>query len=418
MFPRKALLPLLAVAVLTGCSAGIGSRAAVRPEAAVAPRPTVAVADLVERNNRNAEPVHALTAYTSVSGNVSRVKGALDGTMVLERPRNFNLKLDAIGGREYLKVGSNDQEFWFWSKDSEDHAVLVGEYGPGGSVPDGLLFNPDWIIESLGLREIPPDEASRIKLEKTKYPNLVVLNHYRDDGRGSTMLKQTVYDLSTRRVRSHYFYAPDRMTKLAVVTPTNYQPIPLDDSGSGTAETVEIPLKLRLELFTAQQGKKHPILDISFRNVEVNTPLDEDNRQALFNVPEIAGYPQKSIGTPAAYAADRSPRSYQSMPAPPTGTDRDTNTSRDGRDEQPAPGFEEGVSPLSTGARLGEPEPIGVEGTSFRWSDPIPISPDLEPPSENEPVGVQAIVRPGFPARPVARTADRRGVLGTGFSMR
>ncbi len=412
MIPRKALPALFAVAALTGCSAGVGNRMAIRPEA-VAPRPTVAVADLVANTNRNAEPVQALTAYAAVSDNASRVRGALDGTMVFERPRNFNLKLDGPGGRNYIKVGSNDQEFWFWSKDSEDHAVLVGDYGPGGSVPPGLMFNPDWIVESLGLREIPADEASRIKPEKTGYPNLLVLDHYRDDGRGSTVLKRTVYDLTTRRIRNHIFYAPDRMTKLAVVTPTDYRPVAVNQDEPATAKQVEIPHRLRLELFTAQQeGKKPPILDISLRNVEVNTPFDDDNRQALFSVPEIAGYPPRRITEPQAYAAEGS-RSYQSMPAPPAGSE----TNPDPRADEPAPGFDDGATSIGSGTSLGAPEPIGVDGASLRWSDPLPMGPDLATP-DNDPRGTPAIVRPGFPERPAAATAsstDRRGVLGSGF---
>lgn len=407
MDARKALLALLVVAATAGCSAGVGNRLAVRPEA-VAPPTSLAVAELVDRNNRNAEPVHALTAYTSVSGNLSRLSGALDGTMVLERPRNFNLKLDAIGGREYLKVGSNDQEFWFWSRDSEDNAILVGQYGPGGTVPTGLVFNPDWIIESLGLHRIGPDEESRIKSEKSGTPNLVIFDHFRDDGQGSTTLKRTVYDLASRQVRNHVFYAPDRATKLAVVTPSDFRAVSLGDSENESAGSVEIPFRLRLELFTAQQNsKKHPILEITLRNVDVNPELDANNRQALFNVPEISGYPRKSIGSPRAFAADHSTRSYQSIPSPPTGG---SGTAR-GSANEPRPGFDDD---RLTPARLGEPEPFGVEGASLRWTDPLPISPDLAP-AGNEPAGTRTVVRPGFPELPEAQTAERPGALGAGF---
>lgn len=391
MVTRKAMaqLGLGAVVALTGCSAGAG-RVAVRPPESLAPRPAMAVAELVERNNRNAAAVQALAADAAVSGNFRSIAGGLDGPLVLERPRNFNLKLQAVG-RDYVRIGSNEREFWFWTKDSEDRAVLVGEYGPGGSVPSNLLINPEWIVESLGLRTIPEEEGARLRLQKTQDPNVVLVEHHRDDGRGAAVLKQTYFDATTGKVRNHVYFGPDGRTRLAVVTPSDYQAIPVPSGEAGGSAAVEIPQRLHIELPATRKGDRRPELDIKLRHVEVNPALTETNREALFTIPQIAGYATRRINEPAAYAAEGPSRSYQSLPAPPVGA----------------------------GTRLGEPEPIGADGTSFLWSDPLPQEADLAS-SPNDPVGEPAIVRPGFPesvttSRTPPASADRRGSLGTGF---
>ncbi len=354
----------------------------------------VTVARIVERINQNAEPVQALTAHPSVTASQSRFGAGLSGKMALERQGNFMMELEkAVTGSPVVNIGSNSREYWFWSKEAQNGDVLVGEYQSGGQVPQELLFQPEWVIEALGLRTISPDEEARIKLEKGSEPGTLVLTHYRDNGEGSSVIKRTVVDERTGRILKHVFYTGDQRRPVAVATVSSPRAIPLKTNstpGSTQAPAVEIPQRIQLTLSPTENRKEDTQIDIRLERVNLNPGFDSEARQALFTVPSSLGKVVHLENTPA-YAAggdrDRN-RAYRSRPSPPP-------------------------------ASLGGPEPIGADGESLNWSDPMPLGPDLKGPQPSV-GGVSAIVRPGMPVAtdgldmPQPHTV-RRASLGTGF---
>ena len=74
----------------------------------------------------------------------------------MERPRGFRLELEATGVGKVADIGSNDQEFWFWVKDNKDKAIYVCDYKDVNASQLAVTYQPDWIIEAMGLREIDP----------------------------------------------------------------------------------------------------------------------------------------------------------------------------------------------------------------------------------------------------------------------
>ncbi len=395
MVLRKSLFAALSIASLVGCSAGAGSRLAIRPDSAPQTPPSMRVAEVVETLNRNAEKVEGLTASTTVSVNDSHFVGGTSGRLALERPRNFKLNLEKGFGGSVVDVGSNDQEFWFWTKNSKDKSIYVGQYGANGAAPPELLVQPDWIVEALGLHVIPEEEIRRLKVERGRDRTLV-LTHFRDDGRGGTALKKTVLNEQGQILR-HYFYASDSKRPVAVATPSNYRALKVaGESTDASADTLELPQKVHLALYNEQNSKDPLVMDIALSNVEINPRFTEENRQALFSVPKIAGYQVKRINESPSYAEGPS-RLYESRSIPP----------------------------IQAGTELGEPTPFGTEGASLKWSDPMPLSADLAAPPEPE--GAEALVAPGIPRPPGTPPSStspgatepqpvRRASLGYGFS--
>ncbi|GIW87309.1 MAG: hypothetical protein KatS3mg108_1633 [Isosphaeraceae bacterium] len=364
---------VLGIPLLAGCAAG--ARVGLRPESTPlrpASPPAPAVAALVDAINANAAPLSGLTASTTVSVNQARFGGGASGQLALERPRNFRLTLERGLGTPVVDVGSNQTEFWVWTKDSKEKAIYVGQYGAGGTVPPDLIFQPDWIVEALGLRPIPPDEAAQIKLTRGKEPGTWVLTHVRSDGHGGRSIKRTIYDETTRKIRQHIFYGPDGQTPVAVVTPSYPKAFPverLDPSGSAS-ETIELPQKIHLELMASDDPNDRLIMDLALRDVRINPSFTETNRAALFRVPAYNGYEVVSL-TPQGGAT--SARSRQSRGVPPT---EDRSSAID-------------------------PIPLGLEGNRLLSSDPRPIEPDLAAGSPRI-SAAESIVRPTFPRGPGA----------------
>lgn len=373
--PRhRAVLAILALLPLgvTGCRA-LGVSKPPAPQA-LAPAPSLLVTETVQRHNRNAERVESLEAAPTVSSRSQRLGGGAYGKMALVRPREFRLSLEATGRGQVADFGSNSQEYWIWTAQGreKEKEFYVGHYDPSGAVPSGLLFQPDWVVEALGLRAIPEAEAGRITIERGDAANTMTLVHHRKGTGGEQQIKKTILDNQTGRIREHRFYAADGKTVLARALPSDYRSVPTTRTGTdGEKLTVTLPYHIRLE---ATPPEQEPLtLEISFRSVKLNQ-LEPDRQASLFAVPdtfEQMGYVRKDLDTLLG-ANTNSPRGgptvRQTMPAPPPGAR----------------------------VRLSTPVPIGVDSEAQRVSGPAPLTADLAA-SPREP---ERLVRPRVPRPP------------------
>lgn len=372
----------LAVAVsLTGCAAG-GRMTGVRPDLVgvkPAPRTSPLAAELASGMNRNARAVQALTASTTVSTNGSRFAGGVTGQMALERPRNFKMELErgGLGANRVVDVGSNEDEFWFWMKDSEQKAIYVGQYDEQGETANEFLFHPDWIVEALGLRAITQAELAQAKITRGREPGTVVMTQNRPDGNGGSRIKQTVFDESSRQVRQHIFYSSDGKTRVAEVYPFDFRRHNLaSQAASSTPTTVDLPSRIKLRLTPATRDSRDQVeMEIALRDVKINPQFTDINRQALFSVPSYPGYQVVELTPPRP----------------------DTSAAR-GRVYEP----EIPSRRASHEVILEPPQPLRNEGAWLHQRDPVPLSADLPQSRANAPQGSR-LVRPGIPEPPVTR---------------
>ena len=328
MATLRGLLATLILLSSFGCSTG--SRLAVRPDNLPARAPSSRaplVSTTVAKINRNADALDGLTASTAVSVNQSRFAGGVSGQMALERPRSFSLKLERGLGTPVVDVGSNPQEFWFWTKDAKDKSIYVGQFDNQGKLPADVLVQPDWIVEALGMRPISADEMDKIQVERGKDPNQIILTHDRSDDSGRKMIKRTVLDSNTQQIRQHLFYAPGESNiPVAIVTPSSYKSYTLEpepDSSESSPRTVELPQRMQLRLNPSRESKDQLVMDFGLSNIHLNPPFTDTNREALFQVPQIAGYQVVSI-TPSRSEFASQPRrvSHETeRPAAALGTD-------------------------------------------------------------------------------------------------
>lgn len=113
------------------------------------------VESLVEYLNRNAACVKPDQAVTcrNVMINVDAEAGrvGIDCKMICQAPRNFRMSGVALS-QPVVEIGSNDKEFWFWSREIKPPYLYHCSYedlSRGVKVP--FPFEPDMVVKALGL---------------------------------------------------------------------------------------------------------------------------------------------------------------------------------------------------------------------------------------------------------------------------
>jgi hypothetical protein len=89
----------------------------------------------------------------------------LDGLMACQKPRNFRLKLKALG-KPGADIGSNDQEFWFWiSKTEPVPYVFHCSYDDLArtKVEMPFPFQPEMIMSAMGIAEYDPNKNYEVR---------------------------------------------------------------------------------------------------------------------------------------------------------------------------------------------------------------------------------------------------------------
>jgi hypothetical protein len=108
--------------------------------------------------NANAARIQALrTTSMDITTTVGLQSFNTRGNMVFQKPHNLRLSVSSAIKQE-ADIGSNDQEFWWWiSRDDPPYLYHVTHADFAASRGQiRLPFQPDWIIEALGVGEYDP----------------------------------------------------------------------------------------------------------------------------------------------------------------------------------------------------------------------------------------------------------------------
>jgi hypothetical protein len=121
--------------------------------------------EVVHRVNTNIEHLQAWrSSDLRISGNSMPVH--LTGHIAVERPRNFRLTAGALGMTDEADFGSNSQWFWFWVRRGNPPYVFRAQHDDmarSEALRQAIPFQPDWLIEALGVLPIDPKQVSRIE---------------------------------------------------------------------------------------------------------------------------------------------------------------------------------------------------------------------------------------------------------------
>jgi len=145
------------------------------------PAATPTVENLVQYLNNNAkliQPGQALNCTNvTIDASADGTQVGISARMQCQAPRNFLLSGVALGN-PVVDIGSNDKEFWFWSKQFTPPYLYHCSYDDlarGVKVP--FPFQPDMVLTALGLA--PYDPAKKYTMQIT------------DDKRGHKFIELT-----------------------------------------------------------------------------------------------------------------------------------------------------------------------------------------------------------------------------------
>jgi hypothetical protein len=133
----------------------------------------------------------------------------LGGQIAVERPRNFRLTAGILGMDEEADFGSNTDWFWFWVKQAHAHGQPSYVYQarhedvPNSQMLSQIPFQPDWLMEALG---VVPVDARNVTLNAERNGQYVNLISERLSPSGQTVKKVIRVDLHRGVVLSHSLY--------------------------------------------------------------------------------------------------------------------------------------------------------------------------------------------------------------------
>jgi hypothetical protein len=161
MRPFGAGLGLIAL-LLPGCVPWLNTRP---PADRGIPVESMTAEKVVASLNDNAHRVQSLRSNSmDITTTVGLQSFNTRGLMVFQKPHNLRLNVSALGKQE-ADIGSNDQEFWWWiSRDDPPYLYHVSHTDFANSQGRiRLPFQPEWMIEALGVGEYDPHKPYALK---------------------------------------------------------------------------------------------------------------------------------------------------------------------------------------------------------------------------------------------------------------
>ena len=296
----------------------MGCRAAGTGSLSLHPRPApkhepLDLEAFISEHNRNAEMIQSLEAKPAIKVAAGRRAFPVDGRMALERPRNFRLELSSKLGNA-ADLGSNDEEFWFWVSNREDPSIYWCKYADLETSPLAATYQPDWIIEAMGLKPISPVEADQIRTQPGPDPETTALIFPATRNRTENYTRVLVVSNRERRIKQLRIHAANESKALiAQAEPGDYKDYPAHADKPGSAqETCYLPERLVLD-WKRDQLK----LDVMLREVTLNQ-FDPARASALFVEPELEGYKRRNLAELGRGARQRT-TTRQTMPPPDNG---------------------------------------------------------------------------------------------------
>lgn len=262
----KQTLTLLAMVAAFSPLAGCSS---MRDRVAASPRPKTSKGADAEQFfaswNGNVKKIDSvLCDSVDVDGSSQGQSYPLRGKLAFQQPNRFRM-LGKFAGNSEVDLGSNEDTVWFWIRRAEPPAVYFCNREELKNVKMALPFQPDWIVEALGVRPLNPDEYR----ETPGTPDYLLLVADAKSPAGESILKRVVVDRQTGQVEAFEIYSHERklLAKAQVLEYSNDLP-----------GQVYLPRKIRI-LWPDADTKL--TISLSRRATQVNT-LSQELASSLF----------------------------------------------------------------------------------------------------------------------------------------
>lgn len=218
---------------------------------------------------------------------------ALRGSLAASQPRNF--RMTGTGGAIGAKVdlGSNADQFWVYFDAPTVKPQFVfashSDFEAGrAKLPGGIPFEPDWVMQALGMSTLPPNNQYSVKIDDPK--RTYTLSWPAVTPGGVSVVKEIVFDgdpaTGTRpQVKKHLI----RDTKgkpicSAEIKHAKTVPLGTTDPRTGAPQVVQHPT-----LMVLRWEEQKFEMELELKTGKVNDPLTDEATRRLFNRPNIPG---------------------------------------------------------------------------------------------------------------------------------
>ena len=92
-------------------------------------------------------------------------------------------------------------------QNDDDRSIYWCNYDEVASSALAVTYQPDWIIEALGLRPITPEEAASLRVRATDNPKLSAVVFPPTKNRGQSYQRMMIVSNYTRRVKEYRIVA-------------------------------------------------------------------------------------------------------------------------------------------------------------------------------------------------------------------
>jgi hypothetical protein len=234
---------------------------------------------------------------------------ALRGSLAASRPRNF--RMTGTGGAVGAKVdlGSNADQFWVYVDAPTMKPTFVfashSDFAEGKArLPAGIAFEPDWVMQALGMTTLPPNNQYSVKIDDSK--RTYTLSWPAIAPNGMSVVKQIVFDgdaaTGTKpQVKKHLILdtkgklicsAEIKRAQTVTLSPTG-QPVLTGREPAGTprpGDQTPAPVAVQHPTLMVLRWEEQKFeMELELKTGKVNDTLTEEQMRRLFTRPNIPG---------------------------------------------------------------------------------------------------------------------------------
>lgn len=241
--------------------------------------------NLVNYLNENVKRIQAVQCKVDIDARQGLKPGiGLDGILVCQKPLNFRLKAKAFG-KPAADLGSNSEEFWFWtSQDDPPYVNHCAHQSLGRAKYElAIPIKPEMMMAALGMAEYDERKEYVVKVKEKSYELIEPVT----DPSGRRIFRVTVFNpwqvsAPTPQVIAHVLRDENgkeicaATIKEAMVDPATGAVLPKVVHLTWPAQKLELTLKMR-EVQSVQ--------------------IDQSRSARLFSRQDLSAYPSRDLAS-------------------------------------------------------------------------------------------------------------------------
>jgi hypothetical protein len=293
---RRSLLALVALAPLGGCQWLKDKFNTNETAKGTGPIPAVQAEQLVTYLNERAQRLQSVY-FDDVTVSASE-RGlplpALSGSLVAAQPRNFRMVGTAKVGAK-LDLGSNSEQFWMYVDAPTVKPQFVTashtDFEAGRArIPGGIPFEPDWVMQALGMATFPPNKQYAPQVDQTA--RTYTLRWPATLPNGTAVVREVVFDgdsvTGTKPQVKKHVVRDTRGKVIATAEVKQARTVQLQETDARTG----LPLSVQHPTLVVMRWEEQKFeMELKLKGAKVNEPLGADAARDFFALPQKYGKP-------------------------------------------------------------------------------------------------------------------------------